>query len=55
MQPPKAQASSGLNDGNGNFGEDLSHDVHAGDASNLGLRLHVDSVRNDLLKLEAKS
>ena len=48
MPASKTHASSGLNHGYGNLGEDLSDDVHARDAANLGLWLHVDSVRDDL-------
>ena len=37
-----------LNDRNWNLGENLPHDVHARDSSNLGFRLEYDSVTADL-------
>ena len=48
MQASKAQRSGGLNDGDGDLGEDLANDVHPGDAANLGFGFHVDAVRDDL-------
>ena len=44
MRASNTHESRGLNDRNGYFGENLSNDVHTGDASNFGFRLHVDTV-----------
>ena len=48
MQASFLHESSRLDDRNGDFGQNLSNDMHARNATNFGLRLHVDTVGDDL-------